>query len=90
MFPFLVGCEHPPVPSRKPDPCPARAAFGRNVSRLRQKRKLTQEQLAEQVGVSARYAQSLEAGEYFPALPTLLKLRRVLNARWDDIFEGCG
>jgi transcriptional regulator with XRE-family HTH domain len=78
-----------PVPSQKPKPCLARIQFGRNVAKLRHRAKLTQERLAEHAGVSARYVQSLEAGEYFPALPTLLKLKTALDAKWDDLFRGC-
>ena len=51
---------------------------------------LTQEALAEKCGISARYVQSLEAGEYFPALPTLVGLRKALRASWEEIFDGCG
>jgi transcriptional regulator with XRE-family HTH domain len=77
------------VPSRKPDPCLARTKFGRNVARLRRNRGITQEEFAELVGISVRYAQSLEAGEYFPALPTLLKMKSVLQSTWDEIFADC-
>jgi hypothetical protein len=31
---------------------------------------------AEKVGIRVRYTQSIEAGEYWPALPTLLKRRK--------------
>lgn len=89
MFAVPRGCDARQVPSRKPEPCSARTAFGRNVSRLRERAKLTQERFAELVGISVRYAQSLEAGEYFPALPTLLKIKRVLRASWDELFDGC-
>ncbi len=66
-----------------------RTKFGHNITRLRRAKGYTQEQLAEQVGISARYTQSLEAGEYFPTLPNLVKLRAVLGAEWDQLFEGC-
>jgi len=56
---------------------------------LREHRKLTQEQLAEKAGVSARYIQSLEAGEYFPSLPTLVKLKLALRCGWEEMFAGC-
>ena len=59
------------------------------MASLRVRRNLTQEKLAEKVGVSARYIQSVEAGEYFPSLPTLVRLRAALRCDWDDIFEGC-
>jgi transcriptional regulator with XRE-family HTH domain len=48
-----------------------------------------QEQLAEKTGVSTRYIQSLEAGEYFPSLPTLVRIRAILRCDWNDFFAGC-
>ena len=77
------------VPTRKPAPCPARTRFGQNVAGLRRREALTQETLAEAVELSVRYLQSLEAGEYFPALPTLVRLRQHLRASWDELFAGC-
>ena len=77
------------MPSRKPTPSPVRAKFGKNVVRLRVAKGLTQEGLAEDAGISCRYAQSVEAGEYFPSLPTLVKLKNALGASWDDLFSGC-
>lgn len=89
MFDSFRGGEDVGVPTRKPSHCPVRSKFGKNISRLRLSNGLTQEALAEKVGISARYVQSVEAGEYFPALPTLVKLRRVLSADWDDVFARC-
>jgi len=63
--------------------------FGRNIARLRERRNFTQEKLAEKMGISARYVQSLEAGEYFPSLPTLIKLRTTLRCHWEELFNGC-
>ena len=77
------------VPTRKPAPCPARTRFGQNVAGLRRREALTQETLAEAVELSVRYLQSLEAGEYFPALPTLVRLRQHLRASWEELFAGC-
>ena len=54
------------MPLRKPKCCPHRMRFGKNVARLRARWSLTQEKLAEKAGVSARYLQSIEAGEYLP------------------------
>jgi transcriptional regulator with XRE-family HTH domain len=50
---------------------------------------LTQEELAEKVGASARYIQSIEAGEYFPSLPTLVRLRARLRSDWNELLAGC-
>lgn len=77
------------MPSRKPETCPARKRLGRNTATLRKRRPLTQEELAEKVGLSTRYIQSLEAGEYFPSLPTLVRLRAALRCDWNDLFAGC-
>ena len=77
------------MPVKKPAPCPVRAKFGKNVSRLRAVAELTQETLAERTGLSVRYLQSIEAGEYFPALATLSRLRQALKCSWDDLLKGC-
>ena len=77
------------VPARKPSPCQSRSRFGQNIVGLRRREGMTQETLAEAVGLSVRYIQSLEAGEYFPALPTLIRLRLNLKTSWDDLFAGC-
>ena len=77
------------MPSRKPDVSPQRKRFGRNVARLRSRRNLTQEELAENIGVSPRYLRSVEAGEYYPSLPTLARLRAALRCDWNELFTGC-
>jgi transcriptional regulator with XRE-family HTH domain len=77
------------MPSRKAESCPHRKRLGENVAALRARRNLTQEELAEKVDVSSRYVQSVEAGEYFPSLPTLVCLRGVLKCDWNELFAGC-
>lgn len=74
---------------RKTEPCPHRKRLGENIAALRGKRKLTQEELAEGVNLSPRYIQSVEAGEYFPSLPNLVRLRAALHCEWNDLFSGC-
>ena len=63
--------------------------LGVMIQEARLEKGLTQEQLAEKTGVSARYVQSLEAGEYFPSLPKLVKLKLALRCGWAEIFDGC-
>ena len=77
------------MPARKPKKCPRRTRFGKNIAALRARRDLTQEKLAEKIGVSARYLQSVEAGEYFPSLTTLARLKSVLRCGWEEFFAGC-
>ena len=52
------------------------------MAALRARRDLTQEKLAEKIGVSARYIQNVEAGEYFPSPPTPVRLRAVPARAW--------
>ena len=90
MFAFGLLGNHGDMPSKPPKPCKLRKIFGRNLAKLRRDRGLTQEQLAEAVGLSTRYIQSIEAGEYWPQLPVLVEVRKTLNAKWDDLLAGCG
>ena len=61
--------------------------LGQNIVRLRSRAKRTQEQIAEQIGVSSRYYQSMEAGRYFPSLPVLIALRKALKCTWEELFQ---
>ena len=89
MFACVAFRDDSAMPSRKPESCPHRTRLGKNVAALRARRDLTQERLAEKVGVSARYVQNVEAGENFPSLPTLVRLRATLRCDWDELFAGC-
>jgi DNA-binding XRE family transcriptional regulator len=81
--------QHLAMPARKPKRSPHRTRFGKNVALLRRRRRLTQEKLAEKAGTSPRYIQSIEAGEYFPSLPTLARLKIVLRCKWHELLGGC-
>ena len=61
--------------------------FGQNVIRLRNDAALTQERLAEQIGISARYFQSIEAGKRWPSIGVLLHLRNALACPWEELFR---
>ena len=63
--------------------------LGRNIARLRNNAGLTQEQLAEKTGISARYVQDLEAGIYTPTVFIAAALKRSLNCTWEDLLKGC-
>jgi transcriptional regulator with XRE-family HTH domain len=75
------------VPVKKAPPSPERKKFGRKVARLRSGNHLTQEKLAEMVGLSARHMQAIEAGDYWPTLPTLRKLRSALKTSWENLCD---
>jgi repressor LexA len=62
--------------------------LGRRVAELRVKRSLTQEDLAELLGVTPRYVQSIEAGRQNLSVRSLVKLARALDARLPDLFSA--
>src|SRR5476651_1946678 len=76
------------VPSKKPRPSAERKKFGRKVAQLREQAGLTQEDLAEAVGLNARHLQAIEAGDYWPTLPTLKALRKALKTTWESLCES--
>lgn len=65
------------------------AKFGKNLSRLRDRAQVTQEQLAEQAQVSWRYLQQLEGGDGTnPSLEVLCGFKRALKCTWDELLQG--
>ena len=63
-----------------------RIAIGRNISRLRKKRGLSQKELAEKIGIGFPNISYIENGKYAPRLNTLIKLSKVLNAEMYEFF----
>ena len=68
---------------------PSFKAAGKNLSSLRLRKGLTQEKAAERIGISLKYYQALEAGTKAPAFVTLCRLRRTMDATWDELLAGC-
>lgn len=56
-----------------------RKLVGRNVKRLREKRRLTQEQFAEKSGFSQQYISDLERGRRNPTIITIYELAQALG-----------
>jgi len=54
---------------------------------LRTERGLTQQQLAQALGVSRQTVISIESGKYDPSLPLAFKIAQFLQARIEDIFQ---
>ena len=61
--------------------------FGKRLRKLRRNMELTQEQLADQVGVSLNFIGQLERGENSPSLETIQKLAEVLGVPVKDLFD---
>ena len=67
---------------------PILQAFGSNTRRLRLKRTLTQEQLAELSGLHPNYISGIERGERNLSLINIVRLTRALQCRISDLFTG--
>ena len=61
--------------------------LGSRIKELRVKAKLTQAQLAENVGIDPKHLSRIEGGKNYPSLDTLEKLAYSLNIQIGDLFE---
>lgn len=57
-----------------------------NVKEHRLERGLTQEELAQAVGVSRQSIISIERGRYTPSLPLALRFARLFRCSTDELF----
>ena len=62
------------------------AALGRSIQRERLALRLTQERLAERVGVNPRTIQKIEAGKLNILVTTLARIQAALDCGWDDLM----
>lgn len=61
--------------------------FGKNVRMLRLEKGLTQEELAEKIGVSANYIGMVERAERNTSLLKVFKIAKSLNVKTSKLFE---
>ncbi|TIL21965.1 MAG: helix-turn-helix transcriptional regulator [Mesorhizobium sp.] len=64
-----------------------RKLVGRNVQRIRQRKRLTQEQLAEISGFSQQYISGLEKGRRNPTIITIYELALALDVSHMDLVR---
>jgi len=62
--------------------------IGKNLNRIRNDKGLTQEELAEKVGIDRRSLQRLEAGNWNMTVDYLERLRVGLGCTWQELFKG--
>ncbi len=60
--------------------------FGAKIKRLRQKKGLTQEQLAEKIDIATRTLSGIETGENFVTAETLEKVFEALEVSSSELF----
>ena len=61
-------------------------SLGKRIKSIRRKKGLTQEDLAEKVGISRAYMGFIEQGRYSASLEVIEKISKVLKVRMSDLF----
>ena len=61
--------------------------FGEHIKKLREAKKLGQEQLAELVGVEYQTISRIETGYYFTSFSNLQKISKALNVTIKELFD---
>lgn len=61
-------------------------ALGRRIQKIRKAADLTQEKLAEKVGISRAYMGYIEQGRYAPSLEVVEKIAKALKVKLSDLF----
>ncbi len=61
--------------------------IGARIKELRKQAGLTQEQLAERVGLDSRHLSRLEVGRHFPSLDSLERIASTLNVPLVEFFQ---
>ncbi len=64
-----------------------KSGLGNNIKLLRKTKNITQEELAEIIGIHPRQLSKIETGEHFPSCKTLEKLCMVLDVEPKALFD---
>lgn len=57
------------------------------ISQLRKQRKITQEELSNEVGVTRQTITSVETGKYIASLPLAFKIAKFFDMSIEEIFS---
>lgn len=61
--------------------------LGARVKELRKRKNLSQEKLAEEIGIDPKHLSRIEVGRSYPSINTLEKLASVLDVELKDLFD---
>lgn len=61
--------------------------ISKKIRNMREEKKLTQEELAEQLGISRQSIISVEKGKCLPSLPLAMRIANIFNFNFDEIFN---
>lgn len=63
--------------------------IGQRIRKYRKAYNMSQEQLAEQIGISTTHMSHIETGNTKLSLPVLVDIARVLSVQTDDLLFDC-
>ena len=61
--------------------------FGKRLRELRKRNNMTQEKLAEIIGIEPRNILKIENGKSFPRISTMQKIMEIFDCKASDLFE---
>ena len=67
--------------------CSLKQQFGARIKELREKRGISQEKLAEIVGMESRHISRIETGKSFTKIENIYKIALTLNVDIDKLFS---
>jgi transcriptional regulator with XRE-family HTH domain len=76
------------MPGHKPDDTNDHLSFGRALRQLRHNAGLTQQQLADRIGMGVEYVSRLENGHRGARWHTVMRLLRALDATLADLGDA--
>ncbi|HEY4963927.1 MAG TPA: helix-turn-helix transcriptional regulator [Candidatus Saccharimonadales bacterium] len=62
--------------------------FGKRIKQLRLEQDMTQQMLADKIGVDRSYMGFLERGERNPSLEVIIKIAKALSKKPDDLLSS--
>ena len=65
-----------------------RTRFGKRLRKIRREKDITQEQLAEAIGVTGEFISNLERGKSAPSFETVEKLSEALGVDVEEFFKA--
>lgn len=68
--------------------CQGMRTFGENLKRERKLCGLTQQELADKIGIKQQQLSQWESNKFEPTVSSIVALAKALNVSFDDLFDG--
>ena len=57
------------------------------IKAIREDKNISQQAIADEVGINRSYLSAIENGVFMPAMDILLKISRALDCKYTDLYE---